>query len=89
MALRAGQGWVKSSHSNPSQNCVEVRVELTGAVWRRSTFSGGDNGSQCVELAARAGVGGVRDSKNTSGPVLLVSEASLAALVGFAAAQSK
>lgn len=33
----------KSSYSNPSQNCVEI-------AWRKSSFSGGDNGSQCVEV---------------------------------------
>jgi hypothetical protein len=93
MALRAGQGWVKSSYSNPSQNCVQLRVEpdvdLSGSVWRRSSRSGGDNGSNCVELATRPGVGGVRDSKNVPGPVLLVSGTALAALVAYAAAQPK
>lgn len=36
--------------------------------WRKSSYSG-NNGGQCVELAAR-GVVLVRDSKNPHGPVL-------------------
>ncbi|MER7889063.1 DUF397 domain-containing protein [Micromonospora sp. NPDC094482] len=43
-------------------------MELTGAIWRKSTRSG--NG-ECVEVADNlAGVVGVRDSKDRSGPVL-------------------
>jgi len=39
--------------------------------WRKSSYSG-NNGGQCVEVAAR-GVVLVRDSKNPQGPVLEVS----------------
>jgi hypothetical protein len=38
--------------------------------WRKSSYSG-NNGGQCVEVAAR-GVVLVRDSKNPHGPVLEV-----------------
>jgi hypothetical protein len=51
-------------------------VDLSGAPWRKSTYSGG-NGGQCVEVAAitgnengTAGICAVRDSKNPRGPVL-------------------
>ncbi len=39
--------------------------------WRKSSYSGGQGGN-CVEVARRAVVGHVmvRDSKDTSGPVL-------------------
>nr|MDT0659712.1 DUF397 domain-containing protein [Micromonospora sp. DSM 115978] len=46
-------------------------TDLTGVVWRKSSRSGG-NGGDCVEVAeGLAGVVGVRDSKDSSGPVLL------------------
>jgi len=39
-------------------------------IWRKSSYSG-NNGGQCVEVAARGAVF-VRDSKNPDGPVLEV-----------------
>jgi len=54
-------------------------VDLSGAAWRKSTYSGG-NGGQCVEVAAVASnpdasqmICAVRDSKNPEGPVLAFS----------------
>jgi hypothetical protein len=54
-------------------------MDLTGAAWRKSSFSGG-NGGACVEVAIVPGGtdrGGravaLRDSKNPSGPALLFS----------------
>jgi hypothetical protein len=49
--------------------------ELT---WRKSTYSGTTDNSDCVELAAQ---GAVRDSKNPAGPVLLVDVTALVAAV--------
>ncbi|HXL91791.1 MAG TPA: DUF397 domain-containing protein [Streptosporangiaceae bacterium] len=40
--------------------------------WRKSTYSG-NNGGQCIEVAARGSVF-VRDSKDPHGPVLEVSQ---------------
>lgn len=40
--------------------------DFSGAVWRKSSRSGG-NGGACVELA---NIGAIRDSKNPSGPAL-------------------
>jgi uncharacterized protein DUF397 len=49
--------------------------------WRKSSFSGGDNGS-CVEVADGVpGVVPVRDSKDPSGPALLFPAAAWAAFV--------
>ncbi|WP_329013773.1 DUF397 domain-containing protein [Micromonospora rifamycinica] len=44
--------------------------DLAGAVWRKSTRSGGSGGN-CVEVADNLpGVIGVRDSKDQAGPAL-------------------
>jgi hypothetical protein len=51
--------------------------DLSNAVWRKSTRSGG-NGGACVELA---NVGVIRDSKNPSGPTLRVNPGCLVAAV--------
>lgn len=46
-------------------------------VWRKSSYSGTDEGTECVEVAGLPGHMGravqVRDSKNPDGPVLIVS----------------
>ncbi|MBC6457609.1 DUF397 domain-containing protein [Actinomadura sp. HBU206391] len=44
-------------------------MDLTDAVWRKSSRSG-PNGGDCVEVATRLGVVAVRDSKNPDGPAL-------------------
>ncbi|WP_213453957.1 DUF397 domain-containing protein [Rhizomonospora bruguierae] len=47
--------------------------DLTGAIWRKSTRSGG-NGGNCVEVADNLpNVVGVRDSKDPAGPALTFS----------------
>ncbi|MFC4532368.1 DUF397 domain-containing protein [Sphaerisporangium dianthi] len=49
------------------------RIDLSGARWRKASYSG-DSGGQCVEVARSVpGVVGVRDSKVFGGPVLLCS----------------
>ena len=46
-------------------------TDLSSAIWRKSSRSGG-NGGNCVEVAANLpGVVAVRDSKNPDGPALL------------------
>jgi Domain of unknown function (DUF397) len=45
-------------------------MEMTGASWRKSSYSGG-NGGTCVEVARNLpGVVAVRDSKDPGGPEL-------------------
>jgi hypothetical protein len=45
-------------------------MDLTRAVWRKSSYSSG-NGGNCVEIARNLpGVVAVRDSKDPDGPVL-------------------
>ncbi|MGW0803527.1 DUF397 domain-containing protein [Nonomuraea sp. NPDC002799] len=45
------------------------KVDLTAAVWRTSSLSGGNG--QCVEVAVVGERIAVRDSKNRAGSVLL------------------
>jgi Domain of unknown function (DUF397) len=48
-------------------------VNLAGAAWRKSSYSG-NNGGDCVEVAGNLrDVVAVRDSKDPQGPVLLFS----------------
>ncbi|MDH6109370.1 hypothetical protein P3T36_000142 [Kitasatospora sp. MAP12-15] len=55
-------------------------LDLTGAPWRKSTYSG--NGGQCVEVAdGFAGIVPVRDSKDPSGPALVFPSDAFAAFV--------
>jgi hypothetical protein len=47
-------------------------MDLTSAIWRKSSRSSG-NGGQCVEVALNLpGIVAVRDSKDPDGPVLTV-----------------
>ena len=58
-------------------------VDLTGAVWQKSTRSG-PNCDNCVEVAFVPGAVAVRDSKNPSGPALLFTIDEWDAFVGGA-----
>jgi len=42
---------------------------MSDLTWLKSTYTGGSEGGNCVELASQ---GAVRDSKNPDGPVLSV-----------------
>lgn len=56
-------------------------TDLAGAVWRKSTRSGGSGGN-CVEVADNLpGVVGVRDSKDPSGPALRFTPAAWSAFL--------
>lgn len=58
-----------------------TRPDLTAAVWRKSTYSDG-GGGDCLELADNIpGTAPVRDSKNPSGPVLLVGTSAWTAFI--------
>ncbi|GIH72141.1 DUF397 domain-containing protein [Sphaerimonospora thailandensis] len=57
-------------------------MDLSAAVWRKSTRSSG-NGGQCVEVASNLpGVIAVRDSKNPDGPKLLFAPGEWRAFIG-------
>jgi hypothetical protein len=59
-------------------------MDLGSAIWRKSTYSGG-NGGNCVEVASNLpGVIVVRDSKGRSGPVLTFTHSEWHAFIGGA-----
>ncbi|MEU8704977.1 DUF397 domain-containing protein [Streptomyces sp. NPDC048565] len=79
--LAAAQ-WRKSSYSGTNGGeCVECTVTGT-ATWRKSSYSG-STGGECVEVAADGCSASVpvRDSKNPSGPVLIMSTTAWQAFV--------
>ncbi|UNZ18185.1 DUF397 domain-containing protein [Streptomyces sp. 891-h] len=57
--------------------------EKTGLTWRKSSYSGGDQG-QCVEVAEAAGAIYVRDSKDPDGASLAFTPAEFNAFTQFA-----
>ncbi|MFE9608073.1 DUF397 domain-containing protein [Streptomyces sp. NPDC006012] len=62
-------------------------TDIDGATWFKSTYS--DNGTACVEVADTRRTHGrvaIKDSKQRSGPALLISPEAFAALVSDAAA---
>lgn len=58
-------------------------VDLTGARWRKSSYSSGNGGGNdnCVEVAFGGQAAAIRDSKNATGPMLAVPAASWSALL--------
>ncbi|MFF2185272.1 DUF397 domain-containing protein [Streptomyces sp. NPDC058155] len=55
--------------------------DLSGANWRKSSYSNSDGGN-CVEVApGHPGIVPVRDSKTPTGPVLLLTPTAWAAFV--------
>jgi hypothetical protein len=57
-------------------------VDLTGAIWYKSSLSG-NNGGNCVEVAANLqGIVAVRDSKDPAGPKLVFTASEWAEFTG-------
>ncbi|MFH9939681.1 DUF397 domain-containing protein [Streptomyces murinus] len=52
--------------------------------WFKSSYSGGNDGESCVELAVTPGTVHVRDSKNTDGPRLTLTPEAWAEFVPYA-----
>ncbi|GGQ87447.1 DUF397 domain-containing protein [Streptomyces griseorubens] len=52
--------------------------------WFKSSYSGGNDGNSCVELALTAQIVHVRDSKDTTGPRLAFDPDAWASFVSFA-----
>jgi hypothetical protein len=56
-------------------------VDTSGARWRRSSFSGGGGDENCVEVALMDAATALRDSKNATGPTLVLPTATWTALL--------
>ncbi|QLJ05468.1 DUF397 domain-containing protein [Streptomyces sp. NEAU-sy36] len=54
--------------------------------WFKSSYSSGNDGNSCVELAVSPGTVHVRDSKNTEGPRLTLTPGAWARFVSYASA---
>jgi hypothetical protein len=54
------------------------------AAWKKSTFSNGNGGNNCVQVAFLNDGVAVRDSKNPPGPALIFSSAEWAAFLAGA-----
>ncbi|KES07487.1 toxin [Streptomyces toyocaensis] len=52
--------------------------------WFKSSYSSGNNGESCVELALTPGTVHVRDSKTTEGPRIAFTPGTWAAFVPYA-----
>ncbi|MFH8338953.1 DUF397 domain-containing protein [Streptomyces sp. AM6-12] len=52
--------------------------------WFKSSYSGGNDGNSCVELAVTSGTVHVRDSKDTDGPRLALTPEAWAEFVAYA-----
>ncbi|MFG2191416.1 DUF397 domain-containing protein [Streptomyces sp. NPDC048639] len=57
--------------------------DLTGAQWRKSSYS--EEVGDCVEIAALPRAVAIRDSKDPDGPALTFTPAAFTAFVGAAA----
>jgi hypothetical protein len=57
-------------------------IDLGSVQWRKSSYSSG-TGGECIEVADNLpGLTPVRDSKNPTGPVLLVGDGAWARFIG-------
>ncbi|MGI5427161.1 DUF397 domain-containing protein [Streptomyces sp. CA-179760] len=58
--------------------------DTSGLAWFKSSYSGGNDGNSCVELAVTPGTVHVRDSKNVEGPRLAITPGAWADFVPYA-----
>jgi hypothetical protein len=61
---------------------MRATPELSGILWHKSSYSGGEQGDACVEVGVGVpGVVPVRDSKDPDGPVLTFTAAAWTAFL--------
>ncbi|WP_369194620.1 DUF397 domain-containing protein [Streptomyces djakartensis] len=62
----------------------EITAGASELAWFKSSYSSGNNGESCVELALTPGTVHVRDSKDTEGPRITFTPDTWAAFVPYA-----
>src|SRR5690606_24549503 len=73
--------WRKSTYSGPNNGGGCVEVAPLQAAWRKSSYSGGSGQGGGVEVAPLAAAIGLRDSKNPTGPALVLDASGWSAFV--------
>ncbi|MFJ2110891.1 DUF397 domain-containing protein [Streptomyces sp. NPDC087850] len=58
--------------------------DASGLAWFKSSYSGGNDGNSCVEIATTPGTVHVRDSKELEGPRLTLAPGAWATFVPYA-----
>ncbi|MFC9429417.1 DUF397 domain-containing protein [Streptomyces sp. NPDC056987] len=58
--------------------------DASGLAWFKSSYSGGNDGNSCVEIAATPGTVHIRDSKVIGGPHLALAPGAWAAFITYA-----
>ncbi|MEW1722305.1 DUF397 domain-containing protein [Streptomyces sp. NPDC093109] len=58
--------------------------DASGLAWFKSSYSGGNDGTSCVEIATTPGTVHIRDSKNLEGPHLTLAPAAWTNFVPYA-----
>ncbi|MFH8973184.1 DUF397 domain-containing protein [Streptomyces sp. NPDC017890] len=61
-----------------------IAGEASELAWFKSSYSGGNDGNSCVELALTPGTIHIRDSKTTDGPRLTLTPAAWADFLPYA-----
>ncbi|MFJ6682529.1 DUF397 domain-containing protein [Streptomyces werraensis] len=64
-----------------------IAGDASGLAWFKSSYSSGNNGESCVELALTPGTVYVRDSKTTEGPRIAFTSDTWAAFVPYASGE--
>ncbi|MGW2637531.1 DUF397 domain-containing protein [Streptomyces sp. NPDC001348] len=64
--------------------CKASAEDATELAWFKSSYSSGNEGDSCVEIATAPGAIHVRDSKNTAGPRLAFAPDAWARFVPYA-----
>ncbi|MFC8268054.1 DUF397 domain-containing protein [Streptomyces cinereoruber] len=61
-----------------------IRKDSSELVWFKSSYSGGNSGESCIEVATTPATVHVRDSKVADGPRLAVGSGAWAGFVAYA-----
>lgn len=63
--------------------CETIAGDVPELAWFKSSYSGGNDGESCVEIATSPGTVHVRDSKDVTGPRLAFASKAWACFVPY------